>query len=73
MSPSGICCDKNVDCGSQGENVEDVNVVVSSFRAQMSEVQELQREMRAVGRESTGGTEVLQEANELLSVEPLTV
>ena len=71
LSPPGIRFDENVDCGSQGENVEDVNVVVLRFRAH-TEVQELKREMCTVGRESSG-TEVLQEVRALLPVEPLSV
>ena len=72
LSPPGIRFGKNVDCGSQGENVEDVNVV-SSFRPHMGEVQELKREICTVGRESNGDNEVLQEVNALLSVEPQSV
>ena len=72
VSPRGIHFDKDVDRGSQGENVEDVNVVVLPFRPHMSEVQELKREMRTVVRESCGGTEVLQEVSAFLPVEPLS-
>ena len=68
-----ICFDEKIDCGSQGKNVEDVTVVVSPFRPRMGEVQELKREIRTVRRENSGGNEVLQEANTLLSVEPLFV
>ena len=39
---------KNMDCGSQEENVEDVNVVVSPFRPRFGEVQELTREVCTV-------------------------
>ena len=63
---------KKLDCGSQGRNVEDVNVVLP-FKPHMSEVQELKRKMCTVGRESGGGTEVLQEVSALLAVEPLSV
>ena len=63
-----------MDCGSPWEeDVEDVNVVVSPFRPHMGEVQELKREICTVRREKSGGNEVLQEANALLSVEPLSV
>ena len=48
LSPPGIRSDENVDCGSQGENVEDVNVVVSPSRPHMGEVQELKREICTV-------------------------
>ena len=58
------------DYGSQGENVEDVNVVVSPFRPWMGEVQ---REIRTVRRKNSGGNEVLQDANTLLSGQPLFV
>ena len=73
LCPHEIRLDENVDCGSQGENVEDVNVVVSHFRPHMGEVQELKREICNVGREKSGGNEVLQEVNALLSVERLSV
>ena len=62
-----------MDCGSHGENVEDVNVVDSPFRPRMGEVQELKREVCTVRRENSGGNEVYQEANALLPVEPLSV
>ena len=72
LSPGTVLI-KNVDCGSQMENVEDVSVVVLPSRPQVSEVQELKREICTVGRESCGGNEVLQEASALLPVEPLSV
>ena len=68
LSPHGIHFDKNVDCGSQGEDVEHVNVVVFPS----SEVQKLKREICCVEWEKSGGNEVLQEVNALLSVEPLS-
>ena len=71
LCPSGICFNKISDYGSQGKNVEDVYVVVSPFRPHMGEVQELKREVCTVRRENSVGNDVLQEANELLSVEPL--
>ena len=53
--------DKSVDC------------VVSPFRPHMGEVQDLKREICTVARKKSGGNEVLQEVNALLSVEPLSV
>ena len=73
LYPPGIRFDTNINCGSQGENVEDVNVVVSPFRPHMRKVQELKREICTVRGESDGGNEVLQEANALLYIEPLSV
>ena len=58
---------------AKGENVEDVNVVVSPFRPRMGEVQELKREVCNVRRENSGGYEIFQEASALLPVGPLSV
>ena len=52
LSPPEIRFDKNVDSGSQGENVEDVNVVVLPFRPHVSEVQELKGKEFTVGRKA---------------------
>ena len=50
-----------------------MNVLVSPFRLRMGEVQVLKREICTVRREKSGGNEVLQEVNALLSVDPLSV
>ena len=73
LSPSGIRFDDKKDCGRQGHNVENVNVVVSPFRPRMGDVQELKREICTVRWENSGGNEVLQQANTLSSVDPLSV
>ena len=72
LSPRGILFDKDVDCGSWGEDVEDVDVVVFPFRPPVSKVQGLKRKVCTVGRESGGGNEVLQEVSTFLPVEPLS-
>ena len=52
---------KDGDCGSQGEDVEDVDVVVFPFRAPVSKVQELKGEECTVGREISSGGKVTKE------------
>ena len=69
LTPRGIQFDKNVDCSSPEEAVEDVNVVVLPV---MIEVQELKRKVCTVGQKSGGGNEVFQEVSAHLSVEPLS-
>ena len=59
LSPPGISFDNNIDCGSQGENVEDVNVVVPPFRPHMGDVQEMKREICTVGGRRAAATRSL--------------
>ena len=57
-----------VDSGSQGKDVEEVDVVVTACGPRMSKVQKLKREICSVWLEKGGGNEVCQEASAVLSV-----
>ena len=57
--PGGIRVDENIDCGSQEEDVEDVNVVVLPFGLHFGEVQVPKKEICTVEREKSSGNEVL--------------
>ena len=71
LTPRRIHFDKDVDSGRQGQDVEDVNVVVLPSRPPVGKVRELKRKVCTVGRESGGGNKVLQEVSAFLPVEPL--
>ena len=70
--PQGIRFKEITDGGSQGKDVEDVDVVVTPCRQRMSEVQKLKTEICSVERENGGNNEVCQEASAFLSVGPLS-
>ena len=72
LSPRGIRSDKDIGCGSQEEDVQDVDVVVFPFRPPVSKVQELKRKVCTVGRDSGGGNEFMQEVSAFLPVEPMS-
>ena len=57
-----------VDSGSQGKKVKEVDVVVTTCRPRLSQVQKLKREICSVG-----GNEILQEACAFLPVGPLSI
>ena len=56
VSRRRIHFNKDVDCGRQGEDAEDVDVVVSQTTCEQGS--ELKRKVCTVGRESSGGSKV---------------
>ena len=71
LSPRRIRFEKDVDCGRQGEDVEDVNVVFLPFIPPVSKIPELKRKVCTVGRESSGGHNLLWEVSAFLPVQSL--
>ena len=63
LSRRRIHFNKDVDCGRQGEDVEDVDVVVLPLRPPVSKTQELKRKECAVEREISGGSKVTRKAH----------
>ena len=62
----------NADCGCEGVDIVDVNVVFCSFcPPPVSQVQKMLGGERTVRRETTCGGEVTQEVTALASVVPL--
>ena len=69
--PGSVFDENVVDCGSQREDVEDVDVVVFPFRPPLSKVQELKGKECTAGREISSGSKVAQEVSALPSGVPL--
>ena len=59
---------KDVDCGSQWEDLEDEDVVVFPFRPPVSKVQVLKGKECTVGRKISSGGKVTQEMSAFPSV-----
>ena len=63
LSRRWIPLNQDVDSGSQGENIENVDVIVLTFRPPVSKVQKLKGKECTVGREISSSRKVTLEVN----------